>query len=225
MKNSFLVFLCLITFNSFSQEKVLSYHFDYYTIYEYDKSDKDTLNSFKEINYSNSKDTSYILRIRVDKDTNAKFSITDIAHLKVHVFEDKKNVDSYSDLGLFQSALTYDYSLENCIINSKGFYQINYDNQTNGVISIISFKNAKRKKVLNECFLETKPSEITLNQHYNFSPLVAPLWCNKFVLANQEIITNSYYMRNGKKEHIRKLLEISKTDLTIKIDSTNKIQQ
>lgn len=102
---------------------------------------------------------------------------------------------------------------------SSEFYAIDYQNQSSGSIVINRFKSKERKKLVNQYFLETIPSEIVTNQHYNFNPLVNSLWCNKFVLKNREIIKNAYYINKGKKENIRKLDDISKIEFTLTVDS------
>lgn len=205
---------------SFAQDVPRKYNFNYFTVYDYKKSKKDTLISTKELNYSNSKDSSYVLQVRLENNIATNIVLVDFKNLKAYEFEENQNVTAYNDISFLKIKTNYEYSLKSCLKKSKTFYAIDYKNQSSGSIVINLFKNQDRKKVFNECFLETMPSEIATNQHYNFSPLINPLWCEKFFLKNTEIIKSSYFIAKRKKEHIRKLEEISKIEFTVKVDST-----
>ena len=219
MKSILIAFFSFIMMQSFAQAIPEKYNFDYFTVYDYKKSEKETLVSTKELNYSNSKDSSYVLQVRLENNIATKIVLVDFKNLKTYEFEENKNVTDYSDVGFLKVKTNYDYSLKSCLKKTKTVYAVDYKNQSSGSIVINLFKNHDRKKVVNECFLETMPSEIATNQHYNFSPLINPLWCNKFVLKNKEVIKSSYFVSKGKKEHIRKLEEISKIEFTVKVDS------
>ena len=112
--------------------------------------------------------------------------------------------------------------MERCKKEKKNSYEVNYQTfEGNKVFSIKRFKNKRRKKLISESFYATYPSDITKNQHYNFPVLAVPLWCEKFKLNNEEIISHSYFMEEGIKKHVRDLKEIKAIDITLNITTTN----
>lgn len=225
MKKFIVFFLIVFSLNSFSQEKKLSYHFDYYSVYEFNKEGKDNLKSIKELYFSNSKDSTFILEVSLENEVVKRAALLDFSNLKITIFKDERNLNNYNDVRLFNQASTTDYNLDNCRNTSNYFYEINYDSPSVGFISIVKYKNSKKKNIVDEFVVQTKPSEIAKNQHYNFGPFANPLWCWKFALKNKDIIIDSYVLTKGKKKYFRKLLEITKTDFTINIDSTKNTQQ
>jgi hypothetical protein len=83
------------------------------------------------------------------------------------------------------------------------------------VIKIKRYKNKKKKKLITECILHTKKSEIE-NQHYSFPPLIFPLRCNKFKLDTNEIVTSGSFLEDNKELHFYKLINFNKIDFKIK---------
>jgi hypothetical protein len=209
-------FYCLI---SFSQEV---YNFDYYTEYEFKASMSDSLNTIREITYSNSNNNNYLLKLILKKDTVFSANLIDYSKQKMITYKDAFFINNINDVNLFKKSILSDYSLEECKNSKKNYYEINYYIQ-NGKnwFHIIRFKNNKKKKIINESFYETTPSEITKNQQYNFGILATPLWCEKFTLKNNQIITNSYFIEKGEKMYFRNLIKIKKTDFTINISTNN----
>ena len=211
MKKYFLFFLVVFVQNIFSQEK---YYFDYYTVYEYRTSENDTITK-EEITFSNSINPNYHLHINVlnDKTTEAvindnqnhltyklnKFSLTDLNNVKTFSLSDPQKL-----------------SMDNCINSKNSFYEVTYNNGKDlNSINIKRFKNKKKTKLINESVFETTPNEITKLQHYNLPFLAISLWCQKFNLNNEALITKCYFIKNGKIINIRTLKEIKKTDFTI----------
>lgn len=218
MKRVFFILLFFLNLIAFCQE---SYHFDYFTVYEYKKDSLDN-NSNKDIYYSNSKDKNYLLSIIMKKDTIFSATLIDYSNELIFIYKDDFNKNKINDISLFKSYTLNKYSLEYFKKSHNSFYEINYDTIGNKkIICINRFKNSKKKKLINQSFLETTPTKISDNQHYNFGILVSPLWCNKFVLNNKELITYSYFIENNKKLHLRKLLSIEKTDFNLNVSTNN----
>ena len=219
MKSFLITFFSFMVLHSFAQTVPTKYGFDYFTVYDYKKSEKDTLVSTKELNYSNSKDSTYVIQVYLENNIAKKIFLVDFKNLKMYEFEVNKNITDYSDVSFLKIKNNYKYSLDNCLEKSKYFYEVDYKNQAAGSIVINSFKNQDRKKLVDTFFLETVPSAIANNQQYNFSPLINSLWCNKFKLKNKGIIKSAYFIKKGKKEHIRKLEDIYKIEFTLTVDS------
>jgi len=206
LKNYFLILFLIICQNVFCQD----YHFDYYTVYDYQKEEKGT--TTKEIYYSNTKDISYIFFVKIVDNKITDCYVTDYKNEKLLFF----TTNDFSDMANFQFVKSTNYSLEECR-NTKNYeYQIDYisDKGTNK----INIKKFKKKKLMEESFYFTQPPTITQQQHYNLGILATPIWCEKIKLNNEEIISSSYFMRNGKKEHIRNLLEIKPISFDLKVN-------
>jgi hypothetical protein len=224
MKKIVFFIFFILCFNSYSQKmEELNYSFDYFTIYSFKENLSDTLNNTKEIYFSNSKDSSYILFVTTSKDTISRAILTDYKNKRKLFYKDHIYPNKINDIKLFNSATYVKYDLDHCIKAKNSVYTIEYSSIDNkNLIKITRFKNKRRKKIINESFFETTPSEITKNQHYNLGILATSLWCEKFILKNNEIITNSYFIEKGEKKYFRKLLQIEKTDFTIN-STINKI--
>lgn len=225
MKNCMLLFLVLLSLNSFSQEKKLSYYFDYYTVYDYKETEKKNAKTSVELSFSNSKDSTYVLSLILKNEQVKYATLFDYKISVAHIYKYEGVLKNYDDVRLFNSASTVPYN-QNCSDGtSKFIYEVHYTTHDKNTISINTYKNNKRKTFVSETVLETKPSPIVQNQHYNLSILFAPLWCNKFSLSNKNVIETSYFLIQGTKKHLRNLVEISKTNFTITIDPTNNTQQ
>lgn len=222
MKSFIIFFLLIFSSNSFSQEKKPSYHFDYYTVYDYKESEKKNSKTSNILAFSNSKDSTYILTLILKKEEVVYATLFDHANSISYIYKLPGFLKNYNDVRLFNSASTVSINNEPYINNHKFLYKVEYNKNS---FSIKTYKNNKKQKFVTETFFVTKPSSIVQNQNYNQIMLFAPLWCNKFTLKNKEVIDNSYFIVKGKKKHIRKLLEITKTDFTINIDSTKNTQQ
>lgn len=212
----------ILSLNSFSQEKKLSYYFDYYTVYEYKKEDKKNSETAKNIYFSNSKDSTFILSVTIKDNIVTNAAILDYKNLKITIFKDERILNNYNDVRLFNNASTTDYNLDICRSKTNYFYEIN--DREGFSHSIKKYKNSKKKKIVDEFIYETKVSDINTNHNYNFGQFVNPLWCWKITLTNKDLITNSYFLIKGKKKHLRKLEEFTKTDFTITIDNLKIIQ-
>jgi hypothetical protein len=208
-----LCFLLVLLFTQIihSQEK---YHFDYYTSYDYQEKENYKV-SYSEITFSNSGDTEYYLSAKIKHDS--VFDIRLIDHRKgiLFYFKNFLSKEKYTD-SLFQVSKSQKVNYDYCLKEKTSFYEVNYNsNLGENTINIKQFRNSKKSRLINESFFETKFNEISKNQHYNFPILISPLWCNKFELVNDKIITKSYFIQNNKKLHIRNLKEIQKTDFTL----------
>lgn len=212
----FIIFQIQIVFSQ-------NYHFDYYTLYKFDNDSLSSKNTQHEYNYSNSKDSTYLLKITKIKDTISYAVLFDYAQEKKFVYKDEFTGNKLNDINLLANSRARIYSLDYCKSQKDGhFYEVSYflKNDVKN-ISIKQFENRKKKKLINESFFETIPSEISENQHYNFRILASPLWCQKFLLKNNEVITNSYFIEKGKKMYFRKLLEIEKVNFNLNITNKN----
>ena len=218
MRKIFFILLFFLSKIIFSQE---NYQFDYNTVYEYKKDSLD-FNPNIDIYYSNSKDNSYLLSIIKKNDTVFSAYLIDYIKQKIFTFKDDKIQNKNNDINLFSSYTVGSYNLENCRKSKKRYYEIKYDTiAVEKIIIINQYKNSRKKKLISQSFFKTKHTEITNNQHYNFRILVKPLWCEKFILKNNDLINYSYFIENDKKVHIRSLLEINKIDLNINVSSKN----
>lgn len=205
MKTICLIVLIFCNLNAISQEK---YHFDYYTIYDYKKDPFDT-SAKKEIYYSNSKDSTFILVIFSEKNSTKSVEIIDFKNQKKIIYKDSTFNVGAEDQEIFKKYYSCKYSLDYCREIKTSKYDIVYSNVENKkIFNIKRFKNNSRNKLINESFFETEPTTITKNQHYNFCRLTMPLWCNKFIIKNNELINYSYFIEKNKKVHIRQLEKI-----------------
>jgi hypothetical protein len=216
MKQVCLFLILFFNQNNYSQEK---YHFDYYTSYDYQKKEGDKA-SYSEITFSNSADTEYYLSAKRKNDSF--FNITLVDHKKGIIYHFKNFTSkeiNYDNLFKFSESQKVNY--EYCLDSKTSFYDVNYiKKDDNNSINIKRYKNSRKSKLISESFFETKFNEISKNQHYNFLILISPLWCNKFNLINDELITKSYFIENKKIVHIRNLKEVQKTDFTLILKNT-----
>lgn len=208
MKTFLSIVVLFICQNLFCQE----YHFDYYTVYEFKKNEKEKAINTKEIYYSNSKDTSYVFFVKINNGKMTDCFITDYKNQKTLFFT--KSDSSMSDMTSFNFVTILDIDLKECRSIKNFEYQINYGSTKGSkTITIGRFKD---KKLIEESFYITKPSTITQQQQYNFGILATPIWCEKFDLKNEEVIYNSYFMNKGRKKNIRNLLEINAISFDLK---------
>jgi hypothetical protein len=216
MKHVCLFLILFIIQNSYSQEK---YHFDYFTSYDYHEKEGEKA-SYSEITFSNSADTDYYLSYKMKRDSI--FNITLVDHKKGIIFRFKNFLSKeINNDSLFKFSESQKVNYEYCLDSKTSFYDVNYITENgNNSINIKQYKNSRKSKLIRESFFETKFNEISKNQHYNFPILTSPLWCNKFRLINDELITKSYFVENKKIRHIRNLKEIQKTDFTLILKNT-----
>jgi hypothetical protein len=172
------LFICQ---NLFCQE----YHFDYYTVYEFKKNEKEKAINTKEIYYSNSKDTSYVFFVKINNGRMTDCYITDYKNLKTLFFT--KSDSSMSDMTNFNFVKILELDLKECRSIKNFDYQINYGSTKGSkTITIGRFKD---KRLIEESFYITKPSPITQQQQYNFGILATPIWCEKFDLKTKKLFT------------------------------------
>lgn len=210
----------LISLNLFAQR---TYTFDYYTIYNYKRSLKDSLAAKKEITYSNSKDSSYNLLLVIKSDTIYSAEIRDYLNEKVFIYKDRLHQNNLNDISLFKNVRSYPYNLSRCKQSKRSSFYIvkHYEEKGEKVINIKRLRNKKRKRLINESFYKTFSSPISKNQHYNFPVLASPLWCRKLELKNDEIIRYSYFVEKGDKIlHIRELTKIENVNFVLTIEKT-----
>lgn len=221
MKKYFFLFCLFIGFvfgpKVFSQEK---YHFDYYTIYDYKNHELDSSKKI-EMNFSNSTDSDYHLYVKFTNDSVTSSVLIDYKNRLYFTFPNFSLSDIKSGVMLNQSS-SKKINYDDCINTKNNFYDISYALK-NGIktIGIKRFKNSKKKTLILELVLETEPTNITKLQHFNIAFLATPIWCQKFILNNEDVITKSYFFEKGKKKHIRDLTEIKKIDFTLNITNIN----
>lgn len=200
----FLFFLCAPI-----NTKAQVYTFDYYTLYEYTKSENSKEKSF-ELTYSNSKNFDYHLIVLVNSGKVNSNHLIDYSRKISYLFEP---VDSIANIP--KTALRYEKSLPfNIKTQKNNVYDILQKSDT---IKITRYRNTKKKKIINECIVTTIPTEITKNSRYNFFPFRNPLLIERFEYDNPDLVQYSYFIENEKKVHFRKLLEIMQTNFKITI--------
>ena len=213
-----LCFFIGITFiqNVFSQEK---YYFDYYTIYDFKTDESDNAKK-TELNFSNSTNSDYHLKIKLLNKTVSSVVLSDVKNQLTFTFPNFSLANLKSgtllELSSFNKA-----NYDQCKNNKNNYYDIGYatDNDIK-TINVKIFKDAKKTILINECFMESKPTNITKLQHIKIAYLTMPLWCKKFSVNNEGVITKSYFLEKGNKKNIRNLIEINKMDFTLSISKT-----
>ena len=207
----------------FSQEK---YYFDYYSVYKYQKNETDT-KSRNEITFSNSKNTEYYLTATINGNAISKVRLVDHKNKKSYSFHDF-NLDGINKDSIFKESKSYDVSFSSCENKSKILYKIEDANASEKhQFSIREFKNNAKSPLIREVFFETKSSNQFNNQHYNVPGLITPMWCGKFQLNNNEVITKYYFLENNKIKNTRELVEIINIEFSITIQNTteNKLNE
>ena len=131
------ILFSIISLKGSSQETKLSYHFDYYTVYEYKKDPLDS-NPNKDIYYSNSKDNSYLFTIIMKKDTIFSAILIDYSNQKMLIYKDELHKNNINDVRLFKSYISKEYNLDYCKNVKNSFYDINYKNIDNKKTIIIN---------------------------------------------------------------------------------------
>lgn len=224
MKKLFLLYslFFILTFcqKTFSQEK---YNFDYYTIYEYKLNKKDSI-SDKIFTFSNSINSDYHLEIVIKKNNNVSYvSLFDFKNRLHYVFPNF-TIDDINKGDFLKNSTYSKLNFDPFINNHYRYYDIAYhQNNDVQIIDIKQYKNTRKKKLVNECILETKTTEVTKLQHFNFYLLRIPLWCQKFILNNTGVITKASFIENDKKTYTINLIEIKKTELTLNVTTKNNI--
>ncbi|NNT71771.1 hypothetical protein HKT18_06015 [Flavobacterium sp. IMCC34852] len=210
MRKILWILLFFIGQNVFSQE----YHFDYMSTYEYRQHENDTL-SQKIITLGNSATEDYVLRILIKNNKIWYESIIDFVKkedFQIHNINEKLEVDN---------SLVVDKGKALEIIDCENYtnkYNVEYVT-INGVkvIKITRYKNKKKKKVINECIIYTKPTNVTKNQHFSFPRLIFPLRCAKFKLENEDLFSEVNFIEDNKELHFYKLIDFKTIDFKIKI--------
>ena len=184
--------------------------------YEYRLHENDTITK-KFITLGNSKTEDYVLRILIENNKIRYESIIDFA--KNEDFQIHNLIEELAINGSI--AVDKGHPLE--VIDCENYinkYNVEYI-KVNGlkVIKITRYKNKKKNKVINECIIYTKPTNITKNQHFSFPPLVFPLRCNKFKLENEDVISDVNFIENNEELHFYKLTDFKSIDFSIKIEN------
>lgn len=190
------------------------YHFDYMSTYEYRLHENDTV-SGKFIILGNSTSENYVLRILIENNKIRYESIIDFTKNKDFQIH---NISEELDIS---GSLLVDKGRQLDVIDCDNYtnkYNVEYEND-NGVkvIKITRFKNKKKTKIINECIIYTKPTNITKNQHFCFPQLIFPLRCNKFKLQNEDVFSDVNFIENNKELHFYKLTDFKSIDFNIKI--------
>lgn len=188
------------------------YHFDYMSTYDYRLHEKDSV-VHKFVILANSETNDYLLRAHTVNATIKDCQLFDFSkktQYKIDNFKQSIEANEKLQMGTSQAIkplhcddFTNKYIVEN--VNIDGV----------DVIKIKRYKNNKKKKLINECILHTKKSEIK-NQHHSFPTLIFPLYCNKFKLETDEVITDGSFFEDGKELHFYKLISFKKIDFKIK---------
>ena len=223
MKWTCLFILLFINQNFYSQEK---YFFDYYSAYKYQKKETDS-KSKNEITFSNSKNTDYYLTATINENIISNIQLVDHKNKKMYMFDDFNLNETNKDV-VFKNSKSYNLLYNSCKKSSEIIYKIEDANASEKhLFSIKQFKNTSKLPFLREVFFETKSSDTFKNQHYNVPGLIIPLWCGKFQLNNEEVITKYYFLENNKIINIRELVEIKNNEFSITIQNTteNKLNE
>lgn len=220
IKNIFIILLYFAVAYGFAQDAESKFTFDYYTVYNYKKTDENSANIVKTVTYSNSKDSSYVLTIFIKNNEALGIQLMDYTNNRRYEFEGNKNFFDLTDLNFLKTKYYRYFNLDYYRKKQKRYHEVDYSNQEKGIVIVNKYKNKKRKKLLLKFIIETTPSEIAQNQHYNFPPLISPMWTNRFTLKNKEVITRAYSEVNGSISSMYQLEEISKIDFTLTVNHT-----
>ena len=209
MKRFLIIIVLFVCQNVFCQE----YYFDYKSTYEYRLHENDTVFS-KIITLGNSATEDYVLRILIENNKIRYESIIDF--IKNEDFQ----IHNISEELEISGNLTIDKGRPLDVINCDNYtnkYNVEYV-KVNGVkvIKITRYKNKKKKKVINECIIYTKPTDITKNQHFSFPQLIFPLRCNKFKLENEDVFSEVNFIEDNKELSFYKLVDFKQIDFSIK---------
>ena len=185
------------------------------SIYEYRLHENDTSSS-KIITAGSSSTEDYVLRILIENNKIRYESIIDF------VKNEDFQIHNISEELAINGSLTVDKGRPLDVIDCNNYtnkYNVEYV-KVNGVnvIKITRYKNKKKNKVINECIIYTKPTNITKNQHFSFPQLIFPLRCAKFKLENEEIFSEVNFIEDNKELHFYKLTEFKSIDLTITVE-------
>lgn len=210
MKGYLIIIGLFVCQNVFCQD----YYFDYKSTYEYRLSENDTTFS-KIITLGNSATEDYVLRIIIENNRIQYESIIDFTKnedFQIHNINEALEIN-----GSFTADKGRPLDVIDCD-NYTNKYNVEYV-KVNGVkvIKITRYKNKKKKKVITECIIYTKPTNITKNQHFSFPQLIFPLRCNKFKLENEDLFSEVNFIEDNKELHFYKLIDFRSIDLKIKI--------
>ncbi len=181
--------------------------------YEYRVHENDAL-SEKIIVLGNSKTENYVLRIIIKDNKISYESIIDFTKnedFPIHNLNESLEINNLVvDKGHLLDVKKCDDRTNEYVVEYTTVGDVK-------AIKIIRYKNKKRKKIINECIIYTKPSETTKNHHFSFPQLMFPLRCGKFKLENEELLSQVKFIENNKEVHFYKLIDFKSIDLKIKI--------
>lgn len=209
MRKFFAIILLILCHSIYCQE----YQFDYMSTYDYRLNEKDKAVE-KFIFLANSKTEDYLLRVLIKNDSIKYSSLIDFSkNMEYQIGNFKLDIESINNIEIVKIK---PLKVEHCD-DYTNKYNVEYVN-INGVdvIKIKRYKNKRKTKLINECVLYTKKSDIK-NQYYSFPPLIFPLHCDKFKLETDKIITEGNFLEDDKEFHFYKLIDIKQVDLKIKI--------
>jgi hypothetical protein len=222
MKALLLFSLLFLSSFIYSQEKRMNYYFDNYTISNY----KNYNNGYdgQVINFNNTKDSTYKLLIRINK--NLKDAIlTDLKNKLVvkfdvnFIFNKIQDLNKLNNRKLF-SIVDFDLNTRKKYKNFVEEFEFEKDSTTGKIIAhLTSFKNNKRKKIINEHYYFFEKNDKVINNYKNSTKLYL---INKYniKLDETENVQKILCIIDGKISNETEILEINQTDFNFnfKID-------
>lgn len=161
-----------------------------------------------------------------DNDTNLKFYVINDTIKNISIFDKKTNKVFFSDGGfvvdvktnLSQKLATCKFDLRQSIIDEKTNKNVTISLDSIGDISIMNIREAKRKKILNDLYIKiAKNSKYTNTQNFTISMITHHrIWGIEKI--NNEIILESYYLKNNIKTDVYKLDSIEEVNFEIKMN-------
>ena len=167
---TYLFLFCSVIFAQESQNR--SYNFDTYKLLEIKNYGN---NSFYESHqFSNSKDTTYVLELKYGKDKNEATLFIEKEKPEIIKFDLNFNYSELDDLNeLNNSKLYTDIIRKNKQTRSKDFVEeMRFENDTidnQVIVHLKQFKNNKKKKIINEhyYFLSNKNNDLKIDTRKN----------------------------------------------------------
>ena len=208
-----MLFLFLLSSNTFSQEMKKRYYFDYSSVCEYKKHP----NQFngKLIDFRNTKDSTYHLQIKING-TDKEAVILDYKNKLIIKFDVNFDYENTGDLKkLSNSKLYTTVNFEKKLKYKKAIETIEYekDSMTNKtIVHITRFANNKRKKIIGEHYYFFEKIENSSSSH---KKSIKNYLIDKYdiILKEGENLTKVLCLTKGKIESESRFLEIKSEDV------------
>jgi hypothetical protein len=221
MKYFVILFLFLLSNNTFSQQNRKSYYFNYSSVSEY----KIYQNQFngKLIDFRNTKDSTYYLQIAING-SKKEAIIADYKNKLIIKFDVNFEYQNSNDLKKLSNSKLY--TVVNFGKNIKykkavEFIEYEKDSITNKtIVHITRFANKKRKKIISElyCFFENMEN-VSSNHKKSIKNYLIDK--HNIILKESENLTKVLCLKEGKIESESHFLEIKSEDVNFEFSIDN----